>query len=341
MGLIFMTTMKDVAKLAKVSDATVSRVFSDPDAVSDKTKQKVLEAAEELNYELNVLARNLRKMKTEVIMVILPDISNPFFSKIVRGIESVAMENNYKILLGDTKNDVDLEKEYLRNLDQKYADGVITLTARTDPALIEEISKRHNIVLACEYFDKNIIPTVSIDNVEGAYKATNHLIRMGHKRIAHISGPEDVILTQDRLKGYKKALKANNLKYYKKLIKEGDFSYQSGFENMSELIKMDNPPTAVFCDSDQMAIGAIKAIRNHGFNVPDDYAVVGFDNIEIASIFEPGLTTISQPMYEIGVNAMRLLLDIMNGREIKKNRITLENELIIRESCGYKRQLLN
>jgi LacI family repressor for deo operon, udp, cdd, tsx, nupC, and nupG len=331
-----MTTMKDVAKLAKVSDATVSRVFSDPDAVSDKTKQIVLDAADELNYELNVLARNLRKMKTEIIMVILPDISNPFFSKIVRGIESVAMENNYKILLGDTKNDLVLEKEYLKNLDQKYADGVISLTARIDSKLIREISEKYNMVLACEYIDEASVPTVSIDNVEGAYKATKHLINLGHKRIAHISGPKNVILSQDRLKGYKKALSDHNIKIDGDLINEGDFGYKSGYKNMSKLLKLDKAPTAVFADSDQMAIGAIKAIKSHGLKVPDDFAVVGFDNIEIASIYEPSLTTVCQPMYEIGVKAMQLLLDILEKKERENIKIKLESKLIIRDSCGYK-----
>jgi len=331
-----MTTMKDVAKLAKVSDATVSRVFSDPDAVSDKTKQIVLDAADELNYELNVLARNLRKMKTEIIMVILPDISNPFFSKIVRGIESVAMENNYKILLGDTKNDLVLEKEYLKNLDQKYADGVISLTARIDSKLIREISEKYNMVLACEYIDEASVPTVSIDNVEGAYKATKHLINLGHKRIAHISGPKNVILSQDRLKGYKKALSDHNIKIDGDLINEGDFGYKSGYKNMSKLLKLDKAPTAVFADSDQMAIGAIKAIKSHGLKVPDDFAVVGFDNIEIASIYEPSLTTVCQPMYEIGVKAMQLLLDILEKKELENIKIKLESKLIIRDSCGYK-----
>ena len=331
-----MTTMKDVAELANVSDATVSRVFSNPDAVSNKTKKKVLAAADELNYELNVLARNLRTMKTEIIMVILPDISNPFFSKIVRGIESVAMKNGYKILLGDTKNDLSLEKEYLKNLDQKYADGVISLTARIDSELIREISEKYNMVLACEYIDEESVPTVSIDNVEGAYKATEHLIKLGHERIAHISGPKDVILSQDRLKGYKKALHDHNLKVYDDLINTGDFSYKSGYRNMSRLLKLDKPPTAIFADSDQMAIGAIKAIKSNGLKVPDDLALVGFDNIEIASIYEPSLTTVCQPMYEIGVKAMQLLLDILEKKELENNKIKLESKLIIRDSCGYK-----
>ncbi len=331
-----MTTMVDVAKLANVSNATVSRVFSNPDAVSKDTKEKVLKAAEELNYELNVLARNLRRMKTEVIMVILPDISNSFFSKIVRGIESVAMKNNYKVLLGDTKNDLDLEKEYLKNLDQKYADGVISLTARIDAELIKEISDKFNMVLACEYIDEESIPTVSINNVEGAYKATEHLINLGHEKIVHISGPEDVILSQDRIKGYKNALNEYNLSVDADLIIEGDFSYKSGYNIMSKLIKFNKTPTAVFADSDQMAIGAIKAIKEHGLKVPEDIAVVGFDNIEIASIYEPSLTTISQPMYKIGVKAMQLLLDLMGNKKIENNKIQLESKLIIRDSCGYK-----
>lgn len=329
-----MARIKDVARLANVSTATVSRVLTNADNVTEETKEKVLEAIQQLNYQPNILGRYLRRMETQTILVVVPDITNTFFSKILRGIESVALKNGYKVLLGDTQNSAHLEVDYLNLLRQKQVDGMILLTARMNRDLVEEIAEQYPVVLACEYLEGSRIPTVSIDNISSARKATEHLIRLGHRRIAHITGPMNIILSRDRLKGYQQAMAQHELEVDPVLIQEGDFSYETGYNLAMKFLALENPPTAIFAASDDMAIGAIKAVKEHLLHVPDDVAVIGFDNIKISSIFEPSLTTIAQPMYEIGVAAMDMLLKLINGEQLKKRQFVLEDQLIVRESCG-------
>jgi LacI family transcriptional regulator, repressor for deo operon, udp, cdd, tsx, nupC, and nupG len=338
-GIATMVRIKDVAKLANVSTATVSRVLRNADNVTEETRKRVLEAIEKLNYQPNVLGRYLRRMETETVLVVVPDITNPFFSKVLRGIESVAIQNGYQVLLGDTQNNVRLEEEYLNLLRQKQVDGTIFLTARISRELIEEMSRQFPVVLACEYFEGAKIPTVSIDNISSARKATEHLIKLGHRRIAHLSGPMNIILSRDRLRGYQQAMMQYELDIDPVLIQEGDFTYELGYNLTLKLLALEKPPTAIFAANDEMAIGAIKAIRKLSLRVPDDIAVVGFDDIKIASIFEPNLTTISQPMFEIGEKAMNLLLQLIEGNELDKRQFVLEDTLIIRDSCGGKQRL--
>jgi len=330
-------TMENVAKLANVSKATVSRVFTGSDTVADETKKKVMKAVKELNYHPNVLARQLRMMETKTIIAIVPDITNTFFSQVLRGIETTARRNGYRVLLGDTGNDANIEHEYLEALHEKYADGLILLTARTDRNTIESLAEKYPVVLACEYLEGSNVPTVSIDNISAARKATEHLIKLGHKRIAHITGPMNVILSRDRLKGYKQAMKTYGLEIDPLLITEGDFYYKTAYDLSLKLMSIDNPPTAIFAANDEMAIGVIKAIQSQGLKVPEDIAIVGFDNIKMSTIFSPFLTTIGQPMYEIGEKAMKLLLDLIRGKKIRKKQFVLDDKLIVRESCGYKK----
>ncbi|MED1441385.1 LacI family DNA-binding transcriptional regulator [Aeribacillus composti] len=331
-----MVRISDVAKMANVSTATVSRVLSNSGNVKKETAEKVLEAIKKLNYQPNLLARQLRRLETKTVLVVVPDITNTFFSKILRGIEQVAIENDYEVLLGDTGNSLEREKGYLDILRQKKADGMILLTARLESHLLEEISREFPVVLACEYLEGSDIPTVSIDNISSARKATEYLISLGHKRIGFLSGPMDVILSRDRLKGFKQGMMQHDIAIEPNLIQEGDFSFESGFNLMTKLLALTEPPTAVFASSDEMAIGAIKAIKAKGLKVPDDISIVGFDDIKFASIFEPALTTVSQPMFEIGKKAMELLIKLMNGSEIERRQYILEDQLVIRDSCSKK-----
>ncbi|EIJ78118.1 transcriptional repressor, lacI family protein [Bacillus methanolicus PB1] len=334
-----MVRIVDVAKLANVSTATVSRVLSNSGTVSKETTEKVMEAIEKLNYQPNILARQLRKLETKTILVVVPDITNTFFSKILRGIEEVAAKNGYQVLLGDTGNNLEREKEFLNILRQKKADGLILLTARIDQNSIEEIANEFPVVLACEYIEGSQIPTVSIDNISSARKATEHLILLGHKRIGFISGPLNVVLSRDRLKGFHQAIAQHGIAAEPYLIQEGDFSYESGFNLMMKFLALEQPPTAVFAANDEMAIGAMKAIKSKGLRVPDDISVVGFDDIKFASIVEPALTTIAQPMFDIGMKAMELLLKLIHKDPLEKNQYILEDKLIIRDSSNeYKKK---
>jgi LacI family transcriptional regulator, repressor for deo operon, udp, cdd, tsx, nupC, and nupG len=328
-----MVRISDVAKLANVSTATVSRVLSNSGNVKKETTEKVLEAIQKLNYQPNMLARQLRKLETKTILVVVPDITNTFFSKVLRGIEHVAIENDYQVLLGDTGNNIERERGYLNILRQRKADGMILLTARLESHLLEEIASEFPVVLACEYLEGSTIPTVSIDNISSARKATEYLINLGHRRIGFISGPLNVILSRDRLKGFRQAMAQHNIPIESFLVQEGDFSFESGYNMMMKFLALDQPPTAVFASNDEMAIGAIKAIKSKGLRVPDDISVVGFDDIQFASIYEPALTTISQPMFEIGKKAMELLIKLMNKDKLEKSQYILEDQLVIRETC--------
>ncbi|OMP66987.1 LacI family DNA-binding transcriptional regulator [Domibacillus epiphyticus] len=328
-----MVSIKDVAQKANVSTATVSRVISKPEAVKEETSKKVLKAIQELNYQPNVLARQLRRLETKTILVIVPDITNTFFSKVLRGIESVAVSNGYKVILGDAGNDVEREEEYLNVLRQKQADGIVMLTARMETGVIEKFSVDYPLVLACEYIEGSTIPTVSIDNVSSARKATEYLIALGHEKIGTITGPLNVVLGKDRLKGYTQAMARHNLSVEPFLVQEGTFTFDSGYNMMMKFLALSNPPTAVFAANDEMAFGAVKAVKSRGLRVPEDVSVIGFDDIEFSAIFEPPLTTISQPTFEIGTKAMELLLKLMNEDEITRNQYILEDSLIERDSC--------
>jgi LacI family transcriptional regulator, repressor for deo operon, udp, cdd, tsx, nupC, and nupG len=328
-----MVRIADVAKLANVSTATVSRVISNSGTVKKETAEKVMEAVKKLNYQPNVLARQLRRSETKTILVVVPDITNTFFSEVLRGIESVAIQIGYQVLLGDARNNAESEASYLTILGQKKADGLILLTARSNQKLLEEISQDYPVVLACEYYEGSRLPTVSIDNVSSARKATEYLISLNHKRIGHISGPLNVVVGRDRCKGFHQAMAQHGLSVDPSLVQEGEFSFESGFNLMMKFLALEDFPTAIFAGNDEMAMGAVKAVKSKGFKVPEDFSVVGFDDIKFASIFEPALTTVAQPTFDMGQKAMELLLKIINGEELEKNQFILPDKLIVRDSC--------
>lgn len=328
-----MVRIVDVAKKANVSTATVSRVITNSGTVKKETTDKVLKAIESLNYQPNILARQLRRLETKTILVVVPDITNTFFSKVLRGVEEVANKNGYQVLLGIANNSIEHQSGYLNILRQKKADGMILLTAKVDGQVVEEIANQYPVVLACEYTEGSQIPTVSIDNISSARKATEHLINIGHKRIGHISGPFNSVLGRDRLKGFQQAMAQHCLPVESFLVQEGDFSFESGFNQMMKFLALDHAPTAIFAANDEMAIGAMKAIKSKGLTVPGDISVVGFDDIKFASIYEPALTTIGQPSFDIGKKAMELLIKIINNDDLEKIQYILEDQLIVRDSC--------
>lgn len=329
--------MKDVAKLANVSTSTVSRVLTKPEVVQKETREKVLKAIEELNYKPNLVARQFRRNETKIILVVVPNITEQFFSKILKGVDNVASKHGYQVLLCDTGNSIEKEREYINLLHQKQADGIILLTARVGRKELLGIAKQFPIVLACEYMDDVDIPTVSINNVSSARKMTEYLIQLNHRKIAHITGYMSGIISRDRLEGYKQALAMNGIDCYPDYIQEGDATIQSGYDQMIKLMSLELPPTAVFAHNDEMAIGAISAAKDIGLKVPQDVAIVGFDDLEMAMIIEPKLTTVHQPRYEIGRKAMELLLILIKEEKMKVKKFIMEYELIIRESSGQKR----
>lgn len=328
-----MVGIVDVAKIAKVSTATVSRVLSNNINVSVKTRDKVLEAVNRLEYKPNRLASNLRKLSSNTVMVVVPDITNPFFSSILQGFKDVALENGYHVLLGDTGNSLEQEREYINLVKERVVDGLILATARLPKEEILAASQEIPVVLACEYIDGFDIPTVSIDNVSAAREAVEYLIHNGHRRIGLITGPFSVILSKDRVKGYYQAMNLNEIPIEGVLIQEGDFTVTSGYETMLKLLALEETPTAVFATNDEMAVGAMKAIKQKGLDVPRDISVIGFDNIPLCELIEPELTSISQPRYDMGYQAMQMLLKIIKKEDLTRNQIVLPHRLMIRKTC--------
>jgi len=327
-----MSTINDVAKKAGVSVATVSRVINGNSKVSPETVEKVKQAIAELDYRPNLLGRALRKTKSERILVLLPNIANPFYAEIVKGIEDVANKNGYSIMLCNTDSNQEREKKYIKMLKSRLADGAILMASEMTSDELTELAQEVPVVQCCEYKVGLPITHVSIDNELAAYKAVNHLIGLGHKKIAFIGAKNQFLSSTLRLEGYIRALTEAGIEYDPQYCAYGDYSYKSGFRAMKQLLALDPRPTAVFCVSDMMAIGAIRSAMEENLSVPDDLAVCGFDNIYFAKMFKPTLTTISQPMYDLGCTAMELLLNIIEDRDIETIHYIMEHELIIRES---------
>lgn len=331
-----MVGIVDVAKMAKVSTATVSRVLSNHANVSDKTREKVLEVIDELEYKPNRLASNLRKLSSKTVMAVVPDITNPFFLSILQGLKDVALEQGYHVLLGDTGNSLEQERDFLNLVKERVVDGLILATARLPKEEILMACQEIPVVLACEYIDGFDIPTVSIDNVTAAREAVDYLIKMGHRRIGLITGPLENVLNRDRVKGYRQAHLLNELRVSETLIQEGTFTIYSGYNIMKKFLALSEPPTAVFSLNDEMAFGAIKAIKALGLSVPQDISVMGFDDLSMCELVEPELSTVAQPKYEMGRSAMKMLLSIINECSLEQRQIVMQHKLVIRESINLK-----
>jgi LacI family transcriptional regulator, repressor for deo operon, udp, cdd, tsx, nupC, and nupG len=333
-----MANMTDVAKLANVSTATVSRVIQNPSAVKEKTRIKVLQAIEELNYQPNILARYFRRTETKTILVMVPSIINNVFPQMIAGIDLIASQSGYKVLLGNTYQEPDKAYSYIDELKQKQVDGMILLTTRLDYQIISDLANDYPVVLASDYIEGLTAPTVAIDNISSARYAVEHLLQLGHRRVGMITGPLDIPLSRDRLKGYRQALLEHDIGVESVLIQEGDHSFESGYNQMNKFLALNKTPTAIFAANDSMAMGTVKAVKAQGLRVPEDVAVVGFDNIQFSEIFEPALTTIAQPLIEMGKRSMELLLKQIKGEPLTKKQHVLDTKLIIRDSCGYNKQ---
>lgn len=334
-----MATIKDVARLAGVSTTTVSHVINETRFVSDELRGRVLEAMEELNYHPNALARGLRLGETKTIGLVAPDNSNPFFAEVARTIEDIGFENGYSVILCNSDNNLDKEAAYINVLIAKRVDGVIFIAAGSKHEHLHELTTRGIPVVVA---DRNIpqawADVVLVNNEQGGHDATRYLISLGHRRIACITGPSDLTPSADRVRGYRRALKESGVSVEEALIVPGDFLYQGGEAAMAQLLRLDRPPSAVFACNDVMAIGALRALRSAGLQVPSDISIIGFDDIEIASAVSPALTSVAQPIVELATLATQLLMSrIRNDQEDEpKQRIVLDTKLVVRDSCGLR-----
>lgn len=326
-------SIKDVAREAGVSIATVSRVINKVDVVNKETKEKVEKAIKKLNYRPNIVARSLKTRRTETIGILVPDISNQFYPEVVRGAEDVANIYDYNIILCNSDSDLDKEKEYIRVLKEKMVDGMLYMSSSLDDeiiSLIDEIQMK--TVLIETKAPGNKFPSVTIDNIKAAYDATKYLIDKGNKKIAYIGIKKDksnaVSLRYD---GYLRALKENDIELDKKITYFDGMKVSDGYNGVNVILES-SEIDSVFCASDEIAMGAINALRDKGIKVPEDIDVIGFNDIDLASIFYPKITTISQPMYDMGSVGMRMLIKNINKKPLDEDQYLLNYHLVERDS---------
>lgn len=332
-----MAKLKDVAKLACVSSGTVSNVLSKRRKVSTFTERRVLQAIKKLNYQPNLVARSLRRGNiTNLIALLVPDVSNPFYAEISKGCEDCAKKYGYALLLCNTIYNTGFIKTYIQILYQRQVDGIV-FTSAPDEEYISEMGKiKLPFVVVDDAKDNTDFPVVKIDNINSTYKAVSYLIKRGRKRIGFISETSKMDTIKERFKGYKLALKENSIDYNPSIVSFGEENnikeIQYGYNAMQNFLKNKLKIDAVFATNDLIAIGNLRAIKEFSLKVPDDIAVIGFDDIELASYVEPKLTTVHQPIYEIGFSAIELLIKIINKEKLKEKKIILGTELVIRES---------
>jgi LacI family transcriptional regulator len=325
-------TIKDIAKATGVSYATVSRALNGRAGVKEDTRKLILEEAKKMGYQPNAIARGLVLKYTHTLALVIPDITNPFFPEIARGVEDAASLLGYSIFLCNTNWDVEKEKQYLKMLQEKRVDGVILHPAF---GVEEEHYNDFNIpiVLLNRIPSMGNYSSIEVDNVRGGFLAAKHLIEAGYKKLAFIGGSESSFSNSERQVGFKLALNKYKLKVDESLILSGSFKSKSGYDNLLKLIKSDNIPDAVFAGNDLIALGILHCAQEQGLRVPEDLGIIGFDDIPYADLPQVQLTTIAQPKYQMGKYAIELLLKELNDktkREIK--RIILEPELIIRKT---------
>lgn len=318
-----------MAREAGVSMATVSRVVNGNPNVKPVTRKKVLDTIQTLGYRPNAVARGLASKKTTTVGVIIPDISSLFYAELARGIEDIATMYKYNIILCNSDQKTEKEIHLVNTLLEKQVDGLLFMG---DSILQEHLDVLTTspvpIILASTLDPKGQIPSVNIDCKQATYDATQLLIDKGHQKIGYISGPlKDLQAGQLRLTGYTDALKAAGLKLDEALVKYGDYRYESGLEATEGWLKSDHKPTAVLAMSDEMAIGAIHACQDQGLDVPLDIEVIGFDNTRLANMVRPRLTSVVQPMYDIGAVSMRLLTKYMKNENIEDHLVILPHRI--------------
>ncbi|ARK31746.1 catabolite control protein A [Halalkalibacter krulwichiae] len=328
------TTIYDVAREAGVSMATVSRVVNGNPNVKPATRKKVLDAIERLGYRPNAVARGLASKKTTTVGVIIPDISSIFFAELARGIEDIATMYKYNIILCNSDQNQDKEIHLINTLLEKQVDGIVFMGGQITEEHVEQFKRSPvPIVLAATLDTNNEIPSVNIDYKQAVYDAITHLIEKGHSRIGMLSGTlDDPVNGYLKFLGYREALDNAGITFNEDLIAIGDYTYDSGIEAMNTFLELDEKPTAIFASTDEMALGVIHGAQDEGYSIPNDFEVVGFDNTRLATMVRPTLSTVVQPMYDIGAVSMRLLTKLMNKEEVTDHIVVLPHRIEFRQS---------
>lgn len=327
-------TIYDVAREANVSMATVSRVVNGNPNVKPTTRKKVLDVISRLEYRPNAVARGLASKKTTTVGVIIPDISNIFYAELARGIEDVATMYRYNIILSNSDQREEKELQLLDNMYGKQVDGIVMMSDKVSEELLNKMS--HSpvpIVLAGSIDETKKVSSVNIDYLQAAYEAVKRFIDNGHKRIAYVSGPFTSTINKNyKFEGYKKALEEAGIEVDENLVIASEDSYDSGLEDFTTLSNLQDPPTAFFAGSDELAIGIIHGVQDLGKKVPDDYEVISFENSKLARMVRPQLTSVVLPLYDIGAVSMRLLTKYMNKEQVNEANVILPHRIEDRNS---------
>ncbi len=331
-------TIKQVAILARVSIKTVSRVINGEEYVHDDTRRRVTRAIRRLNYRPNALARSLVTRRSRSIGLVIADIVNPFFPPLVRAVEDAAAARGYNVILCDTDEDATRERAVISVLLEKQVDGLILCASRVPSGYLKGLAGEGvPLVLVNRVLAHPRAAAVVVDGAEGGRRATTHMLDLGHRRIAYLAGPAGSFSHRSRLRGYREALATRKIVFDPSLVAGGIASIAAGRQAMAALLDLKRPPSAVFAFDDLMAIGAIEEVHRRGCRVPEDVAIVGFDDIDLAAFVDPPLTTVAQPKAEMGrLAALRLLEMVENSSPPRARTMTLTPELVIRRSCGAR-----
>lgn len=336
-----MVTLREVAQRAGVSVKTVSRVVNNVPYVSPPTRARVEKAIQELGYVPNAPARSLALQRTFTLGLVIPDISSAALSLLVEGVEAVCRESGYNLMLCTTGGDRNKEEELTRQLVRRQrVDGFVLLSDRLNVEFFFELYREGlPFVAVGRELPTDDIPQVYVDNRAGVAAAATHLIKLGHKNIGYISCPIVTSTSVERLEGFETALRQHGLTYDGRIYMDGKNHVEIGRAGMSLLLSRDPHPSAVCTFNDLIALGALQVVKEHGLKVPEDVALVGFDDIQAAAFVEPALTTVHQPLYEMGVTATGLLVRLLNGEQLTQRKVRLPVRLVIRRSCGATLQI--
>ena len=329
-------TIEDVAQRAQVSRATVSRVLNNNSRVDETLRARVLEAVQVLGYQPNHVARRLRARSSTVIGLIISDIQNPYFISVIRGVEDTSYTQHMSVVLCNSDEDVAKQQLYLQLMESEHVAGLIIVPANShdNAGLVRLKQAGIPIILLDRIVETLQVDAVKVDNVRGAYEAVNHLIVLGHQQIGMISGFKHLTTGDERYHGYRDALNAAGLPIDDKLVRFGDFKTESGYRLTRELMSAPNPPQALFVANNLMTLGAMRALRELGVRIPEDIALVGFDDMPWSGeLFSP-LTAVSQPTYELGQEAVQLLMRRISQPNAPYRTVVLQTQLIVRESSG-------
>jgi len=334
-----MANIFDVAKLASVSKTTVSRVINKQGPVRKSTRERIIKAMKTLNYSPNYFAKGMRTNKTRTIGVVVPDIANPFYPEMLKGIEDVTHAESFMKILCSTNEDADRELWYLKNLVDRSIDGLIMCTwSKEDRNMVylEELGKSIPIVFMDYIMKSEPVSYVITDGFTSSRFATNYLLKKGKKKIGYIRGLSRFPAGYERFLGYKAAFKDHNLPVDPSLVFEGEYHKQGGYDGAEYFMGLSHPPDAIMTASDIMAIGSIFYLKEHRIGIPEEVSVVGFDNMEMCTLVDPALTTIAQPIRKLGKTAAEILINSVIDGTIPQAQVILDNTLIIRKSLDPK-----